>query len=251
MSAAKTTRRTLILPLTLVLACSCAFADSVASKNRNGNRLFREGKFQEAEKAYVDAQLEAPGKPELLYNLGNALIKQKKYEPAVQSLRQAVGKAGRGLQANGWYNIGNANFEAGNLRDAAQAYIEALRINPSDREAKHNLELTLRRIQEQKQNASGKSSNEDRRAKGQGKEDSRTADNTKKDQKNESKPGAQGQQNKEQPQQQQAGAADRRDGSMSKERALQILDAMRDQELTDQRMLQEHQPRRKGSGRDW
>lgn len=250
MTSTRTARCTLNFLLISVCACAVAFGSSPASRNKEGNRLFQQGKYQDAEKAYVDAQLEAPGRPELLYNLGNTLIKQKKYEPAIQSLRQAAGKAGRGLQASSWYNLGNAFYESGNLQDAAQAFVQALRINPSDRDAKHNLELTLRRMKEQKQDGSGKNSKNDKQDRKEGKQNSQNADNPKQDGKENQKQGEQGQQDDNR-QQQQPAAADRRDGSMSKDRALQILDAVKDQELAEQRKLQERQARHKATGRDW
>ena len=148
--------------LLVLTGLPAAYADSAASKNKQGNRLFQEGKYEDAQKAYVEAHAQAPDKPEILYNVGNSLIKQKKYDQALQSLRQAVAKADRGLQASGWYNSGNALYEAGNYQDAAQAYIQALRSNPSDRDAKHNLELALRKKQEQ-QNQQNPKQNQDKK----------------------------------------------------------------------------------------
>ena len=246
MTRTRTTRSLWILLFILTQASAALYASSAASKNKEGNRLFQQGRFQDAEKAYVDAQLEAPGRPELLYNLGNTLIKQKKYEPAVQSLRQAAGKADQGLQASSWYNLGNAFYESGDLQNAAQSFIQALRVNPSDRDTKHNLELTLRRMKEQKQSGSGKGAKNDKQEKG--KQDSRNADNQQSDHKEDQKQGDEGQQDNRRQQQAQA---DRREGSMSKDRAMQILDAVKDQELAEQRKLQERQARRKATGRDW
>ncbi len=244
----KTTRSLWIVLLILTQTCASLYAESAASKNKEGNRLFQQGKFQDAEKAYVDAQLEAPGRPELLYNLGNTLIKQKKYEPAVQSLRQAAAKAGQGLQASSWYNLGNAFFESGDMQNAAQSFIQALRINPSDRDAKHHLELTLRKMKEQKQSGPGKNSKNDKQEKKDGKQDSQSAENQKSDRKEGQKQDAEGQQDNRK---QQEAQAERREGSMSKDRAMQILDAAKDQELAEQRKLQERQARRKATGRDW
>jgi Ca-activated chloride channel family protein len=240
----------MMIALGAVLACRPAFADSAAAKNKEGNRLFQQGKYQDAEKTYLDAQLDEPGRPELLYNLGNTLIRQKKYDPAIQSLRQATSKADRGLQASSWYNLGNALFESGKLPDAAQAYIQALRINPSDRSAKYNLELALRRMNEQKQSSSGKGSSDDPK-KEEGKQDSQTGNNQQQNQKDDQKQDSRDQQDKNQQQQQPVAPADRREGGISKERALQILDAMKNQELAEQRKLQERQARRKSTGRDW
>lgn len=232
-----------------LMARTTVYAASAASRNKEGNRLFLQGKYQDAEKAYLDAQLEAPGRPELLYNLGNALVRQKKYDSAVQSLRQAASKADRGLQASSWYNLGNALFESGKLSDAAQSFIQALRINPSDRDAKHNLELTLRRMKEQNQNAAGSGSKNDQQKQDKGEQENRADKNGQQNPQDNRPQNAGGQQDRqEQPQPSQA---DRRDGSISKDRALQILDAMKNQELAEQRKLLERAARRKATGRDW
>jgi len=251
MISARLRLRLFMIAFFLVISCTCAHAGSVAARNKEGNRLFEQGKFPDAEKAYLDAQLEAPGRPELLYNLGNTLVKQKKYEPAIQSLRQATSKAERGLQASSWYNLGNALYESGNLSDAAQAFVQALRANPTDRDAKHNLELALRRLKEQKQNGSGQGSKDDQQKKDEGKQDSQAQNSEQPNKKEDQKQGPQGQQDKSQQQQQQNAGAERREGSINKERALQILDAMKNQELAEQRKLMERQARRKATGRDW
>jgi tetratricopeptide (TPR) repeat protein len=213
-------------------------ADGAGTQNRTGNQLFEQGKYQEAEKAYLEAQADMPGRPELSYNLGNALIKQKKYDQALQSLRQAIAQGNKGLQASSWYNAGNALFELGSFQDSAQAYIQALRLNPHDRDAKHNLELALRRMEEQKQKQPDqqeqKQPNPDGSGRNQGQDTSK-----------------QPEQQEPQPANPKSSPSDRREGGFSRERALQILDALQNQELTDQRRLLERQARRKATGRDW
>ncbi|MBZ5498703.1 MAG: tetratricopeptide repeat protein [Acidobacteriia bacterium] len=227
-------------------------AESVASKNKQGNQLFEQGKYQDAEKAYLEAQTNMPGRPELSYNLGNSLIKQKKYDQALQALRQAVSKGDKGLQANGWYNVGNALFDMGGFGDSAQAYIQALRINPSDRDAKHNLELALRKKQEQEQQQKGQGqTQESSRQKPEG------GQNEEKGRNEPKPPDKQGQQPQSQeppgqkPANPQSSQSVRPEGAFSKERALQILDALQNQELAEQRKLLERRARKKATGRDW
>ena len=215
-----------------------AQADEAASKNRAGNRLFEQGKYLDAERAYVEAQAEMPGRPELSYNLGNSLIRQKKYDQALQALRQAAGSGDRDLQARSWYNAGNALFEAGDFQNAAEAYVQALRLHPADRDAKHNLELALKKKQEQGQQ-----------------QDSGNQQGEAKD-KSEPRPqDRQGQQPQDPAGQKPANPQSTRpespEGAFSKERALQILDALQNQELAEQRRLLERQARRAPSGRDW
>ena len=94
-----------------------------------------------------------PGKPEVLYNLGNSLIKQKKYDQGIQSLRQSANKGDKAIRENSWYNTGNALFETGRFKDSAEAFVQALKLDPSDNDAKHNLELALLKLKEQQQSA--------------------------------------------------------------------------------------------------
>ena len=257
--SARVTATRAALALLLVFASGAAAAvqaASVASRNRQGNRLYTEGKYQEAEKAYLEAQAAEPSRPELIYNLGNTLLKQKKYDQAVQALNQAAGKGKRGLQGSAWYNLGNALFETGKYRNAADAYVQTLRINPADRDAKQNLELALRKLQEQKkQQASGGGRDQQ-----QGKDESAPKDpspgkdqDRQPDKQDSQQPTGSGQEkkNQEQPANPQATQADGREGGLSKERALQILDALQNQELADQRKLLERQARRKAIGKDW
>ncbi len=240
---------TLVTILVLALTPTSR-AESVASKNKTGNRLFEQGKFQDAEKAYLDAQASMPGRPELSYNLGNSLIKQQKYDQALQALAQAVSKGDKGLQARGYYNVGNALFDMGKLKESAQSYIRSLRLNPADMDAKHNLELALKKMQEQKQ---------EQPQKGQGQEpDKQKPESGQKEEKgkNEPKPpDKQGQPPKSQtdrkPADPQSSRTASRESVFSKERALQILDALQNQELAEQRRLLEHQARKKATGRDW
>lgn len=247
----------LALILAILLLLPTAYADSVGSKNKEGNRLFEQGKYEEAEKTYLAAQVENPNRPELLYNLGNTLLKQKKYNQAMQELRKALAKGDKGIQANSWFNAGNALFEIDNFKDSAQAYIQSLRINPRDRDAKHNLELALKKMKEpQQQGQQNKNQNQDNDD--QQKQDSaqnQQAENQEKKSKPEKQhPQAenpQAQQNPNKPVRPESTQGDRREGSFSKDRALQILDALQNQELAEQRKLLERRARRKVTGKDW
>lgn len=49
-----------------------------------------------------------------------------------------------------WYNLGAARLARDDAAGAVDAYEEALRIDPSDTDAKHNLEVALRRLEEER-----------------------------------------------------------------------------------------------------
>ncbi len=226
------------------LASPPLFGETVAGKNREGNQLFAQGRYAEAEKAYVEALAKVPGRPELLYNHGNSLIMQKKNDLALQQLRQAVSKGGQGLQASAWYNSGNALYEMGKFQDAAQAYIQALRANPADRDAKHNLELALKKMQQQNQSGQGGQQDDERGAKQRPQDQSgnRQAD------------GKHAPESSSPPPESRDAADERRNkqaGSLSKDQALQILEAIHNQELADQRKRLQQVKRSKPEGKDW
>jgi len=226
-----------LLALAMTLPPTCR-AESLALKNNRGNRLFDQGKYEDAEKAYLAAQADDPGRPEVLYNLGNSLIKQKKYQEGVQSLGQAVSKGDKGTKEKGWYNTGNALFSAGKYRESADAFIQALKLNPADRDAKHNLELALIKLRQQEQQTSEKSqqqqnSKNDAREKPQSRQQNAGA--------MQPPPGS-----KPQP-----GESARRDESITKDQAMQLLDAMQNQEKEEQRKLLERRARSKANGKDW
>jgi Ca-activated chloride channel homolog len=235
----------LTLSFVLLTGVGAAQAASAGSKNKEGNRHFAEGQYEEALKAYLEAQAKERDRPELLYNVGNTFIRQKKYDQALQSLRQVTSKGDKGLQAASWFNAGNALFETGNFGESAQAYIQSLRLNPADREAKHNLELALKKLQEQQQKQQGQGRNQNKE-----KDSSQSRDQKSKDQQPQSQDST-SPQAPHQPADPRATEANSRDGSLTKERALQILDALQNQELAEQRKLSEQRNRRKAGGRDW
>lgn len=228
----------------LFLAAFLAFflpgakAQSIASKNKKGNRLFAQGDYAGAEKAYREAQGAAPGNPEIQYNLGNSLIEQRKYDRGVQSLRQSMSTGDRAIKEHSWYNAGNALFMRGEFKDAAEAYVQALKLDPGDWDAKHNLELALMKLKQQNP-ATGKTNQS-----GGNKENP-----THTDDKNQNGSGS-----RKDPAEspgQQATQTVQRAGSISREQALQILDALKNRELEDQRKPLERRTIQRSNVRDW
>ena len=143
--------RTAGLLLFLALVCPMpAVADPAARKNNEGNRLYEQKKFDDALKMYVDAQASRPGAPELHYNIGNVLFRKKEYDKAVEEYLRAQAAPDPILSQAALFNRGNALMMQGRLEDAIQAYVQALRARPDDTDAKRNLELALRLLDQQK-----------------------------------------------------------------------------------------------------
>jgi tetratricopeptide (TPR) repeat protein len=131
----------------IVSAC----APGAVRHNNTGNERFVEGAYSEAIAAYRRAQVEDPELAQPYYNAANAYNRQAQLGAALFQAQQALKSADPGLAAATWYNLGNALFDAQQWPEAIAAYQSALRIDPDDRDAKHNLELALQRYEEQEQ----------------------------------------------------------------------------------------------------
>jgi tetratricopeptide (TPR) repeat protein len=133
------------------------FGDSITSKNRAGNKLYEQGKYDEALAKYRDAQLDDPQASELHFNIGNVLYKKKKYEEAIKEYQKALSTNNPSLQAKIYYNIGNSQYRVGKLVDAITSYKKSLELNPDDLDAKYNLEFVRKKLKELVQKQSNKS----------------------------------------------------------------------------------------------
>src|SRR5439155_1510320 len=82
-----------------------------------------------------------PEAPELSINAGNSLHMLGDYSRALPDYAKAIDATDFHLRAIAQYDRGNTLFRLGRLEDARDAYRETLRLDPSDRDAKFNLEL--------------------------------------------------------------------------------------------------------------
>jgi len=138
-----------------LLACLALPSLGAAQPGRGavdaGNRLYDDGRYEEAHEQYLEALREAPDSPIVPFNDGNALYRTEELPRAMESYRQAVESGDPAVEAQAWYNLGNALYRQQQLKPALEAYKEALRRNPTDTDAKHNVEVTLEQLQRQQQ----------------------------------------------------------------------------------------------------
>jgi Ca-activated chloride channel family protein len=90
---------------------------------------------------YRDLQTTLPDAPELSINAGNALHMMNDFARALPDYAKAIDVGDPEIRAVAQYDRGNTLYRLGRLEDARDAYKEALRMNPNDRDAKFNLEL--------------------------------------------------------------------------------------------------------------
>ncbi len=143
-------RRAVLWLIVLALALS-ACAPEVVKYNETGNAKFEKGDYEKAIKDYQEAQGAEQDAPEPYYNAANAYNRQGQLEDVVAQTEEMRDTDDPELRAQAQYNLGNAYFDAQQWQQAVEAYQKALRENPNDSDAKHNLELALQHVQEQEQ----------------------------------------------------------------------------------------------------
>ena len=129
--------------------------DPVAAKGAEAAEHYENERFAEALRVYRDAQLEDPESPLLKFNIGGALYKIEDLQGALAEFDEVSQQSDDALRASSLYNMGNVYFRQRQFPQAAQSFKEALAHDPQDEDARANLELALRYLQEQQQPQSG------------------------------------------------------------------------------------------------
>lgn len=200
----------------LIIQALVGIAQTDRQYIRYGNRWFKQDNYVKAEAEYRKAVDKNPSNPQALYNLGCALLMQKKDSAAIQQFEHA-GKIETDpkRKAMAYHNIGWICQSLKMYGEAAEAYKESLRNNPSDNETRYNLALCMR---QQKKNKQDKDKQQQKKQHNKG-------ENKSKEKK---------EQDKNQKQQQQ-----KQQEKMSKENAEQMLNAAMQQEQQTQQRIKD------------
>lgn len=111
---------------------------------REGNEFYKQQQFDKAVSAYSKAIEADPNNGTAKFNLANTLYKQNRPDEAVKIFTELAGVAGkRELKARAWYNKGAVLSQQKKLEESIEAYKNALRLNPDDKEARENLQKAL------------------------------------------------------------------------------------------------------------
>ena len=209
-----------IVTVCLLLIAVAAQAQTDRQYVRQGNKLFQKGDFEYAEVAYAKAIEKNEKNPQAHYNLGNALMAQRKDSAAVVQF-QAAGQLETNplRKSQAYHNIGVVCQQNKLYGDAIEAYKQALRLNPNDDETRYNLALCKHEKQKQDQNQQNQNQNQ------QNKDDQQKKDNQDKQEQKQQDQDKQKQQ-EQKPQ-------------MSKENAEQLLNAAMQQEKQTQKRMKE------------
>jgi tetratricopeptide (TPR) repeat protein len=128
-----------ILTAVVLVALVAASRFSVRSTIVRGNKALGEGNAVVAEARYLDALRRVPDSGAAAFNLGRVAYDRRQYPKASEYFERSARELATPIeQAQAYYNLGNILFESGSLQEAREAFKSALRLNPSDDDARYN-----------------------------------------------------------------------------------------------------------------
>ena len=193
----------ILIMMVLVLAITPGIRGLV----EEGNLLYADGQYENALTRYQEAQVNAPYSMVIRFNLADALLKLERVDESLNELSRVIASSDTVLAAMASYNTARALTDAGDLETGIMGYVNSLRLNPNDEDAKHNLELLLRQLQSQQQEQQSQ----------------------EQQQKEQSEEQEQQQEEQQEEQQQEQNQSEDQD-EMSEEDAARIMDAVRSEE---------------------
>ncbi|KAA0230397.1 tetratricopeptide repeat protein [candidate division KSB1 bacterium] len=229
-----------------------------------GNRKYAEGKYDEANDSYRDAEIDNPESAIVKFNIGDVLYQKRNYEEALKTYQEAIQKSDDlKLQAQGYYNIGNTLYRLNKWPESILAYQQALKLDPNDEDAKYNLEYVRTKLKENAQKQPQEQQNQQQQQQQQ-QQNQKQDSQQKQDEQNQQEQQQQEQQSGEQQQQeqsqqekdQQEQQAQEQQGQaqeqkLTKEEAERLLQALEKQEKDAQKQRQVKARGRVRVEKDW
>ena len=173
---------------------------------REGNREFEKNKFSESEISYRKAIDKNKQSPDAVFNIGDALYKQNKFDEAgkqfIENTNQSADKI---KKSSGFYNLGNSLLKAKKFQESIDAYENSLKLRPDNNEAKYNLAYAqdlLKQQQQQQQQQQNNNKDKQNQKKDKNKNDQNKDQNNQKEEQQKDNKNNQDQKQQQEKQQQ-------------------------------------------------
>jgi tetratricopeptide (TPR) repeat protein len=235
----------IILALFITGSSLSATAQEERGLTREGNKYFDKEKYSDAEASYKKALEKKNNFPEAIFNLGDAMYKQGRYDDAAKQFELAAKMlTDTLLKAQSYHNLGNCSMEKKEYEEAIKAYKQALKLNPRDKDTKYNLAYANAKLRDKQQNKQqNKQDNKDQKNQDKDKK----GDQKDQDKKNQDNKGQKDKDSKGDNPDKKAG------GKMSKEQAEKLLQALKAEEQKTQEKMQKKmsKPQEVKIEKDW
>ncbi len=223
-----------------------------------GRDKYLAGEFDEALSDFESALVQNPEDPVVTLAVGETLFRLERYEEALVEFERTLSLTDdKELKAEALYNSGTTLLAAGDPGKAAEKLLGSLAVDGSQGDALYNLEVALRRLQEQQQEQQEQDEKEKDEEEKQDKQDKDQQDKDQQDKDQQDKD-----QQDQQEQQEQQDQSDQSDDQqeptepdldeLTQEQALQILKALdRDEEELKRSVQKRLKGGKPKSGKKW
>jgi len=226
--------------LILLLKAKDAKAQSTNTLIRNGNKFYKEQKYNQATEKYTNALQKEPNNSIAIFNQAAAMYQLGEYEKA-ETYFDGLAKQSKNpeLISKSLHNLGNAFYKKEDYEKSVAAYKQALKINPKDVDTKYNLMMALNKLKNNQNNQNQ-----------QNKDNQQQQDQQNKNQQQQQN---QNQQQKNNQQQATNNQQQQKQQGMSKEEAEKLLEALGNEENKTQQKLgqQKGEPQKVKVKKDW
>ena len=237
-------KKTLILLLMVSLSVLCYSQSTKKERNfiREGNEKFEGKNYSEAEKAYRKALQENDMSELAKFNLATTYLRQVNVndttknsltQQTMKMLEELGNSADNSISSKANYDLGNIYYNKKDFARSIDYYKQSLRRNPDDDQARQNLRLAQKQLQEQQNNKNNQDNKKDKQENKKEKQDQN---------KNKDKNG----QDQQKPQNQNK---EQNKNGISKDNAEQILQTMQNEEKNTQDKVNKAKMQQMKSGR--
>ena len=229
-------------------ASGLTLSDKMHGRISKGNKQYDEENHEVALENYMKAQGLDSTHAVPHFNAGDAFYRMGKFPEGAQEFLRSAASPTDSIAAMSYYNLGNSMFKANDYESAIEAYKRSLLMDPDDEDAKFNLELAMRMMQQQQQQDQNQDKDEAKNKEG---DQEQQGEDQQQDEQQQEQDKQEQQQNQQQQQdeQQEPRQAPQEITPEELERILAAIEAS--DKNTQEEMLKKTSRRKTISGKDW
>jgi len=160
-------RKMILIACFILLSPLVSYSQGDKKFIRQGNRDYEKEKYSDSEISYRKALDKNNASADAVFNTGDALYRQKKFDEAGKQFSQNYDMTDGSMKKSAiLYNLGNSLLMANKVDESIDAFKASLKLDPDNMEAKYNLGyaqdlLKQQQQQQQQQNQDQNKENQD------------------------------------------------------------------------------------------